>query len=181
MPPRKKKAADPAQTDLEEAIAETAPQLDFSKVKPAELIAEFLLLKAHSEESGKKYQEWIKPTTTRMETIRQLLHGKLLQDDVNGFPTDNGTAYLSTIVTHTIDPESEYTSQEGRVSRGRDALLDWLLDNWDDYGSEGIQVGVSKDIVERWMNDHVNDEAWNGRPPPGLKLDSLKRVNIKKS
>ncbi len=183
MPPRKKKAAapDPAQTDIEEAIAETKPQVDFSTVKPAELIAEFHLLKAHSEESSKKFAAYIKPTTDRMEAIRQLLHGKALHDGVNAFSTDNGTAYLSRIVTHKIDPESTYTSLEGRTSSGRDALLDWLLDYWDEYGSEGAQIGVSKDIVQKWMDDHTNDPDWNDKPPPGLKLDMLVRLNIKQS
>jgi molybdopterin-biosynthesis enzyme MoeA-like protein len=39
----------------------------------------------------------------------------------------------------------------GLVSIAGIAPLDWLLDNWDDYGSEGIQLNVSKAIVEKWM------------------------------
>ena len=182
MPARKKKAAavDPAQIDLEEAI-EATPQVDYSSVKPAELIAEFHLLKAHSEDAAKKFAAYIKPTSDRMEQIRQLLHGKALHEGVNAFSTDNGTAYLSRIVSHKIDPESSYTSLEGRTSTGRDALLDWSLDFWDDYGSEGLQIGVSKETVQKWMDDHVNDPAWNDKPPPGLKLETLVRLNIKKS
>jgi len=182
MASRKKKpaAADPAQIDLEEAIAQKPP-VDYGAVKPAELIAEFHLLKAHAEEQSKKFSEYLKPTNTRIEEIRQLLHGKALHEGVNAFSTDNGTAYLSRIVTHKIDPESAYTSQEGRTSTGREALLDWLLDYWDDYGSEGMQLGVSKDIVQKWMDDHRDDPQWNGREPPGLKLDVLVRCNIKAS
>lgn len=183
MPARKKKAApvvDEGQMDLEKAIAQKPP-VDFGTIKPAELIAEFHLLKAHAEEQSKKFSEYLKPTNTRMEEIRQLLHGKALHDKVNGFPTDAGTAYLSTIVTHKIDPESSYTSQEGRTSTGREALLDWLLDYWDDYGSEGMQLNVSKDIIEKWMSDKRDDPQWNDKPPPGLKLDSFKRINIKQS
>jgi hypothetical protein len=182
MPPRKRKA-EPAPEqllDIEDAISEQE-EIDYSKVKPAELIAEHLLLKKEVEDKTKIFNAFIEPMSTRMEAIRQLLHGKALHDGVNAFSTDNGTAYLSRIVSHKIDPEAEYTSLEGRVSRGRDALLDWLLDNWEEYGSEGIQVGVSKDIVERWMNDKVDDPQWNDKPPPGLKLDVLVRCNIKKS
>lgn len=177
---KKKPAADPAQTDIEEAIAEK-PQVDYSLLKPADLIAEFHTLKAFAEEKSKLFAEYIKPTNTRMEEIRQLLHGKALFDKVNGFPTDAGTAYLSTIVTHQIDPESTYTNAEGRTSVGRDALLDWLLDYWDDYGSEGMQLNVSKEIIQKWMDDHTDDPAWNDKPPPGLKLDRFKRINIKQS
>lgn len=172
MAPRKKKA-DPAQIDLEEAVAET--QIDFSKVKPAELIAEFHQLKSHSEAQQKAFSDYMKPTNERMEQIRQLLHGKAVHDGVNSFSTDNGTAYLSRIVTHKIDPDASYTNVEGRVSTGRDAVLDWLLDNWDDYGSEGLQLNVSKDVVEKWTLDH------EGNPPPGLKMDVLVRCNIKRS
>lgn len=174
MPPRKKsaQAAAPEQIDLEDAIAATH-EVDYSKVKPAELIAEFHLLKAHQEEQSRKFQEWIKPTAERMEAIRQTLHGLALHDGVNAFSTDNGTAYLSTITNHSVDPESEYTSLDGRTSKGRDALLDWLLDNWDDFGSEGILLNVTKDAVGKWMDTHNS-------LPPGLKIDVLKRLNIKK-
>src|SRR5437762_1484813 len=187
MAARKKKVVDPAQVDIEEAIdkvvaAAAPPALDFSKVKPAELIAEFHLLKAHTEEQSKKFSEYLKPTNTRMEEIRQLLHGKALHEGVNAFSTDSGTAYLSRIVTHKIDPDASYTSQEtGRISTGREALLDWMLDNWDDYGSEGMQLGVSKDIAQKWMDDHKDDPAWNDKPVPGLKFDTLVRLNIKQS
>lgn len=181
MAARKKKpaiVADPAQIDLEEAIA-AKPPVDYGAVKPAELIAEFHLLKAHAEEQSKKFSEYLKPTNTRMEEIRQLLHGKALHEGVNAFSTDNGTAYLSRIVTHKIDPESEYTNVEGRVSRGRDALLDWLLDNWDDYGSEGMILNVSKDIIQKWLDDNRDDPEWNDKSVPGIKLDTLVRLNIK--
>lgn len=186
MPARKKKAEPVAegQLDIEQAIGKVvaAAAVDYSLIKPADLIAEYHTLKGFAEEKSKLFAEYIKPTNTRIEEIRQLLHGKALFDKVNGFPTDAGTAYLSTIVTHTIDPEATYTSKEsGRVSTGRDALLDWLLDYWEDYGSEGIQLGVTKEIVQRWMDDHANDPEWNDKPPPGLKLDSFKRINIKKS
>lgn len=181
MAARKKKAAiDPAQTDLEEVIAEKA-QVDFSQVKPAELIAEYHLLKAHTEEQTKKFGDYLKPTNTRIEEIRQLLHGKALHEGVNAFSTDNGTAYLSRIVTHKIDPESTYTNLEGRVSRGRDALLDWGLDFWDDYGSEGLQINVSKDVVQKWMDDKRDDPQWNEKGVPGIKLDTFVRLNIKQS
>lgn len=182
MSARKKKApvADPAQTDLEQAIAEKA-QVDFSKVKPAELIAEYQLLKGEDEEKSKMFADFIKPMRTRMEEIKQLLHGKALHDGVNAFSTDNGTAYLSRITSHKIDPDAEYTSLEGRTVKGRDALLDWLLDYWEEYGSEGIQLNVAKEIVERWMSDHVDDPEWNGKGVPGLKFETFVRCNIKSS
>lgn len=175
MPPRKRKLepAPEQQLDIEDAIAEKA-EVDYSKIKPAELIAEHLLLKAEIESKTKIFTEFIKPFSTRMETIRQTLHGKALHDGVNAFSTDNGTAYLSTIVNHSIDPESEYTSLDGRTSKGRDALLDWMLDNWDTFGSEGMLLNINKDVVAQCLDK-------TGAPPPGIKIDVLKRLNVKKS
>lgn len=185
MPARKKKpVVDPAQADIEEAIDKVvaAATVDYSLIKPADLIAEYHTLDAFADEQQKKFGAYIKPTRDRIEEIRQLLHGKLLHEGVNGFPTDNGTAYLSHIMNHTIDPESSYTSKEtGRVSYGRDALLDWALDNWDEYGGEGLQININKATVEKWMNDHVNDPEWNDKPVPGIKLNAFLRLNIKKS
>lgn len=179
MAARRKPRVDPAQIDLEEKIAET-PALP-PAAKASDLIAEFFTLKDHSETQSKAFAEYLKPTNARMEEIRQTLHAMAIEGGVNGFPTDSGTAYLSTILNHTIDPESTYTNAEGRVSQGRDALLDWALDHWEDYGSEGLQIGISKAVVDKYMQDRANDNEYRGKPPPGLKLSELIRLNIRRS
>lgn len=175
MAARAKKKPEPAtitasggQIDIEQAIALTI-------FNPSALIAEWHGLKAHAEIQQKAFSEYLRPTLERMEAIKQELHAKALEQKVNGFPTDEGTAYLSEIVSHKFDPESKYVSADNRVSTGRDAVLDWLLDNWDEYGSEGIQLNVSKPIVDRWREEH------DGKPPPGLKIETMLRLNIKKS
>lgn len=186
MAPRKKKT-DPVpegqQLDIEQAIAATveAPLAALEKIAPATLIKEFLTLKAHAESEGKRFGEYIKPTTDRMNLIKASLHARALAGKVNGFPTDEGTAYLSEIVSHKIDPESQYKTADGRISTGRDALLDWMLDNWDEYGSEGCQLNVSKAIVEKWMENTTDEEHKDGVPPPGLKIEKFKQLNIKRS
>jgi hypothetical protein len=167
MAARAKRKPEPAQIDLEEAIAAT--------FDPAALIREYHELDAHIDLQTKAFGEYLKPTRTRIEEIRSTLHAKALEQKVNGFPTDEGTAYLSVITSHKIDSESAYTNAEGRVSTGRDAVLDWALDNWDDYGSEGVTINVLKAVVDRWREEHDN------KPPPGLKLDTMVRLNIKKS
>ncbi len=177
MAPRKKKADTPApeQLDIEQAIAAAGPPdpvlLPFN---PAALIKEFNTLKANVEQQLKAFGEYLKPTNDRMESIRQELHAKALEQKVNGFPTDEGTAYLSEIVSFKIDPEAQYQTVDGRTSTGRDALLDWMLDNWDAYGSEGAMINVSKAVAEKWQEEH-------GTPPPGTKTDKLVRINIRKS
>lgn len=189
MAPRKKKsepaASAPAgaQLDIEQAIADvTTVALEaMLQITPQDLIKEFLTLKAHAESEGKRFTEYMKPTVDRMKLIQSSLHARALASKVNGFPTDEGTAYLSTITSHKIDPESSYISSEGRTSTGRDALLDWMLDNWDQYGSAGIQLNVSKDIVDKWREATQSEEHPNGVPPPGLKLDSFQQLNIRRS
>ena len=117
-----------------------------------------------------------------MEAIRQTLHAKALAEKTNGFPTDAGTAYLSVIDSYKIDPETApYQSQDGRVSTGRDALLDWMLDNWEDYGSEGILLGIAKPVVEKYIDATKDEQHPTGMLPPGLKKETLVRININKS
>lgn len=173
MAPRKKKSDAPAQEVLPPDINQTS--LPLAPIQPASLIEEYFTLKSHDETQSKLFQEYIGPTRQRMEEIKSTLHAAAIAQKVNGFPTDSGTAYLSTIVNYRIDPDSNYTNGEGRISAGRDALLDWMLDNWDDYGSEGAQINVSKDVVDKWMQEH------EGAPPPGLKIEQLIRCNIKRS
>jgi len=177
MAPRKKKSDAPApeQLDIEQAIAAAGtPDPASLPFDPAALIKEFNATKAHVEAESKRFGEYMKPYNDRMEAIRQELHAKALEQKVNGFPTDEGTAYLSEIVSYKIDPEAQYLTADGRTSTGRDALLDWMLDNWDAYGSEGAMISVSKAVAEKWQEE-------NGAPPPGTKTDKLVRINIRKS
>src|SRR4051812_1221823 len=106
MAPRKKKT-DPVeqQIDIEEAIADTtqAALEAMLKVTPETLIKEFLTLKTHAESEGKRFSEYMKPTVDRMKLIQSSLHARALAAKVNGFPTDEGTAYLSEITSHKID------------------------------------------------------------------------------
>lgn len=168
----KKAKTPPEQTDLEQAIKDKIKSdLDtLIASTPSALIGEYHTLNDHAAAESKRFQEYLKPAVERIELIRQALHAKALAQKVNGFPTDEGTAYLSTIVSHKIDPDSTY-----KDASGRDALLDWMLDNWDKYGSEGLMLNVSKAVVDAYMQEN------DGKPPPGLKLESMQRVNIKRS
>lgn len=184
MVARKKKVEPaPQQLDIEGAIADanTAMLEAMLKVTPESLIKEFLILKTHAESESKRFAEYMKPTVDRMKLIQSSLHARALAGKVNGFPTDEGTAYLSEITSHKIDPESTYQTTDGRISVGRDALLDWMLDNWDEYGSAGIQLNVSKEIVNKWMENTQTEENKDGVPPPGLKIEKFKQLNIRRS
>jgi hypothetical protein len=169
MAPRKK----PAVEQPSAAVVE--------RFEPAALIKEHLTLKAYVEGEQKRLAEFLKPAVERMQACKSQLHAKALEQHVNGFPTDEGTAYLSEIINHAIDPESSYTTADGRQSFGRDALLDWMLEHWDEYGSEGMLLGITKPIVEKWRDATKSEQQPNGVPPPGLKLTTELRLNIRKS
>lgn len=171
---RQRKTAAPAQIDLEQAIKEkTTAELKVLIARdPADLIGEYFKLDGHASAESQRFKEYLKPTVDRIELIRQALHAKAIEQKVNGFPTDEGTAYLSTIVSYKIDPDA---ANPETGATGRDALLDWVLAEWDTYGSEGLMLNVSKAVVDKYAQDH------NGTLPPGLKSDSLTRINIKRS
>ena len=189
MAPRKKKPAGMTpeeQLDIElkvdELDRELATQPDPTPAfAPAALIKEHLALKAYVEGEQKRLAEFLKPSLERMQACKSQLHAKALEQHVNGFPTDEGTAYLSEITSHTIDPESTYTTKDGRQSAGREALLDWMLDYWDDYGSEGMQLGIAKAMVDKYREATQSKENPKGLPPPGLKLTTELRLNINKA
>jgi hypothetical protein len=181
MAPRKKKAEtppvqEPVQLEIEDAIK------NVPRGNPADLIKEYFTLKEHVETQSKAFAEYLKPSNTRIEQIKSALHAMALEQKVNGFPTDEGTAYLSTITSHKVSADAEpYTNQDGRTSTGRDALLDWMLDNWDEYGSESMQLNIAKAGIEKWQEATQSEEFPNGKVPPGLALESFVRINIKRS
>lgn len=189
MAPRKKKAETPKppftesqQLEIEDAIQQANVAKILQEVfAPAALIKEFLTLKAYVEGEQKRLSEFLKPSLEKMQACKAQLHAKALEQKVNGFPTDEGTAYLSPITSHLIDPESGYTSTDGRKSSGREALLDWMLDNWEDYGSEGAQIGIAKAMVDKYREATQSEAHPDGVPPPGLKLTTQINLNIKKS
>lgn len=172
MAPRKPKPA-PEQADIEDAIKATLPN-----VTPADLIGEYRKIDDWADVQDKAYAAHMKPHRDRMEQIKQTLHAMAIEQHVNGFPTDNGTAYISEIRNHKIDPEAPpYVREEDgtlKESHGRDAVLDLLLDNWDRYGNEFLVLSLPKAFIDQYIQD-------NGHPPPGVSISTLQRLNIRKS
>lgn len=164
MAPRKKK--------------DDAPQFDIKPGNPDAMIEEYFKLKGHFEAQQESFKNAMMPCTTRIEEIRRSLHAMAIEQKVKSYKTDHGTAYLSEITSHKIDPVAgaPFTNPEtGEVSTGRDALLDWGLANWAEFGNDGLQINVSAAAVEKWRAQH------DGAPPPGLVLSTELRLNIRKS
>lgn len=128
----------------------------------ADLVAEYFQLKDQLEVWSKKYAEHIKPSQARMEELSNLLLGLLNEQGAESLKTDHGTAYKSTIVTPSIID--------------RDAYLDFIEQNWGEIGNEMLQLGApQKKAVSDYMESH------NGMLPPGTKLSSFTRVNVRRS
>ncbi len=132
---------------------------------PAELIAEHKKIKAFLKQQSDAFAAFCKPHNDRMAEIESELHRKLL--DLNGgeigkasLKTDEGTAYLSTIVTPKVTD--------------KEAWLDWCLENWNERGPL-LSIGAP---VKAAFDDYVQQHGAN---PPNTESSSFTRVNIRSS
>src|SRR5262249_54865544 len=100
-----------------------------------ELIAERFAIDDKLQAAAKKLAEYAAPWKARMEAIDVELMNLLNQmgDDKASISTDHGTAYKSHLLNVSIDPEGEaYVNAAGEEQKGRMALLDWALENWNE-------------------------------------------------
>lgn len=127
---------------------------------------------------SRRFQEHIKPVIDRQEAIKNQLLDKLNNDGLDKFSTDHGTAYKSRILNTKIDAEGEpYVRADAdhrEEFRGREALLEFALDHWDEIGNELLMINAQKDAVKNYMEEH-------GKPPPGITTSVFTRLNIRRS
>lgn len=124
----------------------------------------------------KAFAEHVKPHKARLEEIENQLLALSNAQKCNSFKTDAGTAYRSTLMNLSISPEgSSYTNSDGNVVIGREALLDFALENWNEIGNDLLLISAQKDAVKRYMEDHA------GAPPPGIKVGFFTRINVNRS
>lgn len=173
--PRAKKADKISVIANAPGVITSASAVEVTPMSPAELIAEHRKLEAFADAQTKAFTEHMKPHVERMAEIKQQLLEFLLAQKARNISTDEGTAYISTIVSHKIDPAAAaYLNDRGEAVQGREAVLDWSLENWDKYGNEGLQINLAKAVVEQVIQD-------TGAPPPGLVISQFQKVNIRKS
>lgn len=128
---------------------------------PAQLVEEFLILKDWVANEQKRLDEHLKPHKTRLEEIQNQLLALLNQQGCDSFSTDHGTAYKSTLLNVKVED--------------REKVLDLCNENWEAFGAEMLMVGVQKDAVKNYMDEHA------GSPPPGVSTSWFTRVNIRRS
>lgn len=142
-----------------------------------QLIVEHFRLKAHLDAESAKFTEFCKPFRERMDEIDNAILGLFNTQGLDKVSCDAGTAYKSTLMNTSVtaDETQAFQNPDGTVSKGREAVLDYCLANWDQIGNELLMIGVQKDAVKRHMEEH------NGAPPPGVKIGFFSRINYRKS
>lgn len=137
---------------------------------PATLISEIIQLDDWIDAQSSKFNEFLKPHRETIEALKMQLHEQLLrlneakegEHPKASISTSTGTAYLSTIITPSIDGD-------------KTNFLDWCLEQWDARGAM-LQIGApQKTALQEYQDSH------NGQLPPHVKTSSFTRVNIRKS
>lgn len=151
---------------------------------PVEATAEQLITEHNKIEEWvkgetKRFTEFMKPHKERLEEISNQLLSLSNTQKWDSIRTDAGTAYRSTLLNVSVSPDGlpyyGNSMSPGDERLGREALLDFALDNWDDIGNDLLLVSPQKDAVKKFM------EANEGKPPPGVKTSWFTRINIRKS
>jgi len=140
-----------------------------------QLIEEHNKLDDFIKAETKRFGEFMKPHKERLEAIgNELLALSNLQKWEN-IRTDAGTAYRSTLLNVSVSPEGlPYETDKG-TSIGREALLDFALDHWDDIGNDLLLISPQKDAVKKYIESH------EGKPPPGVTISFFTRINVRRS
>ena len=136
---------------------------------PASLIAEILQLDGWIDQQRAKFDEFLKPHREQVEALKNKLQEFLLANAKQegghpkaSFSCNEGTAYLSTIVTPSIEGD-------------KTEFLDWCLSEWDTR-SAMLQIGAPQKTALQEYQD-----ANNGTLPPMIKISSFTRVNVRRS
>lgn len=129
---------------------------------PASLIAEILQLDDWIDAQTARFNEWIKPHREKIEALKNQVQDYLNNSGGKSFKCEHGTAYLSTIVSPSIDGD-------------KTVFLDWCLEDWDRRGAM-LQIGApQKTALQEFMDAH------QGQLPPSVKTSAITRLNVRRS
>lgn len=132
------------------------------RIPPADLIAWHRSLEDQVKRVNDAVDVFTKPGREALQTIKERLLARMVEERTDSYKTPEGTAYRSNIMTPGIEEREKY--------------LDFCLENWDTFGNEALQLGAPKvDAVRNYMDEH------DGQLPPGVKTSVIARVNIRKS
>ena len=137
----------------------------------ATLVARYLSIRDWLDAESKRFVVHCAPLKAQMEAIENEFLKRLNDRGQDASPTEHGTAYKSVLLNVSLSPEGRPYGQ----LNGREAFLDYCLDNWEGYGNEALLFSAQKDAVKRYMEEH------EGNPPPGVKTAFHTRINVRRS
>lgn len=150
-------------------MPEPSPATEITR-SPAELIAEIIKLGDWIAAESKRFSEHMKPYGDRVNALKAELQTYLLtqssakpnEDPKASFSCSEGTAYLSTIRSYSIDGD-------------KTKFLDWIEEDWDNRG-DMLNIGAPYvDPVREWAETH------EGSLPPHLKISAITKCNVRRS
>lgn len=150
---------------------------NFQNDTDGDLVKRYVDLRDWTQAEKKKFETFMEPHKQTMDVIENEFLRRLNERKAQSTPTEHGTAYKSTLLNVSVAPEAApyQRDADSPVSTGREALLDFALDNWDAIGNELLIISAQKDAVKRYMEEH------EGLPPPGIKVVPFIKVNIRRS
>lgn len=170
----------------EQPVAEAPAQPNLESETDEQLIKKHIELDDWIKAENKRFASFLEPHKQMLEVIANEFLRRLNERKAENSKTEYGTAYISTLLNISVSPEGSepYRRLDSPVDHtgdyinppalGREALLDFALDHWDEIGNELLMISAQKDAVKRWMDEH------NGAPPPGIKASRFRRVNIRR-
>ena len=105
-------------------------------MKIGDAIEKFKEIEAYVEAETEKFNATMKPWKEAMAVIENAVRQELLDQNLNSFKSDAGTAYLSRVLSVKVDNSEKFLEF---VKQG----------NWD-----FLDARVRKEPVKKWMDEH---------------------------
>lgn len=123
------------------------------------LIEQYIKLRNYAARLKEEHEQALAPYKEGMTTIENVLLERLNERGADSTKTDAGTAYKSEIMTPKVTD--------------RDAVLHYCVDHWSDFGSDMLQISVTKDAIKKFIQSENS-------PPPGVEVSYFTRINVRK-
>lgn len=132
-------------------------------IKIGDAIAKYKEIEAFIEGEKEKFDEAMKPWIGALQVIENSIRKELLDQNLNSFKSEYGTAYLSRVLSVTVDDPQKFLEF---VKQG----------NWD-----FLVARPRKEPVQKWMDDHseeIEGELRLMTPTSEIGLATVWNVNI---
>jgi hypothetical protein len=128
----------------------------------AQLIEQSLKLRDWMDAETERFNSFLKPHNEQREAIANEINRRMIEQQVDNFTVKGiGTAFKQI--------RNAYKSED------KTSFLDWVLDNWDQWGAM-LQIGNPQaDAVKSYMDSN------SGQLPPTVTNTPTMQVHIRRS